>query len=143
VSDKPLGPEDIFIPPPDEDIGGRAAKVKIYDLAPSDWQYVAYLDADTEIIAGNDTLWKIVEAGWDMAICKNPGRFHVAREMRRSDNGDECEATFGLIGTDELIQLNGGVFAFQRNDRTRAFFDAWHTEWRRWGKRDGPFLRPR
>ena len=136
ASDKPLGPEDIFIQHPDEDIGGRAAKVAIYDLAPADWQYVAYLDADTEIIAPNDTLWRIVESGWDMVICKNPGRFHVAREMRRSDNGDECETTFGRIGTDEVIQLNGGVFCFQRNDRTRAFFDAWQLEWRKWGKRD-------
>jgi hypothetical protein len=136
ASDKPLGPEDIFIQHPDEDIGGRAAKVAIYDLAPADWQYVCYLDADVEIVSANDTLWRIVESGWDMVICKNPGRFHIAREMRRSDNGDECETTFGRIGTDEVIQLNGGVFCFQRNDRTRAFFDAWNTEWRRWGKRD-------
>src|SRR3990167_3123458 len=49
VSDTALGPEDIFIEHPDEDIGGRAAKMQIYNLAPRDWQYVAYLDADIEI----------------------------------------------------------------------------------------------
>lgn len=137
VSDTPLDAgEDIFIQHPDEDIGGRSAKVKIYDLAPADWQYIVYLDADTEITQGNPFLWQILEAGWDMCICKNPGRFHIAREMKRSDNGDECDATFRQIGTDEVIQLNGGVFGFQRNDRTRAFFDAWHNEWRKWGKRD-------
>jgi hypothetical protein len=41
-----------------------------------------------------------------------------------------------MIGTDELIQLNGGVFAFQRNKRTKAFFESWHEEWAKWGKRD-------
>jgi len=136
VSDTALGPEDIFIKHRDEDIGGRSVKVQIYNLAPRDWQYVAYLDADIEIIAGNDLIWRILEDGWDMVICKNPGRFHVAREMKRSDNHDECELTFRQLGTDELIQLNGGVFAFQRNERTQAFFNCWYSEWQRFGKRD-------
>jgi hypothetical protein len=136
VSDKPLGVEDIFIYNDDEDIGGRIAKVKIYDLAPREWQYICYLDADTEIIAAETLLWRIVEDGWDMVICKNPDRFHIATQMVRSDNRDECERTFGEIGTDQLIQLNGGVFAFQRNERTRDFFHSWHNEWRVYGKRD-------
>jgi hypothetical protein len=71
VSDRPLGMEDIYIELPDYDIGGRAAKIKIYDLAPKDWQYICYLDADTEIIATSELLWQLVEDGWDMAICKN------------------------------------------------------------------------
>jgi len=136
VSDTPLGPEDIYIHYPDEDIGGRAAKVRIDELAPKDWTYVCYLDCDTEIIAPVDFLWQGVEDGWDLVICKNPSRFHVAREMRRSDNKDECEATFQQTGTDELIQLNGGVFCFQRNERTRAFFANWYEEWKKYGKRD-------
>lgn len=136
VSDLPLGPEDIFIEQPDLDIGGRMAKVQIYDLAPAEWEYVAYLDADTEIVAGETLLWDAVQDGWDLVICKNPGRFHVAREMRRPDNEDECEETFRQLGTDELLQLNGGVFAFRRNARTRDFFAAWAEEWRRYGKRD-------
>ncbi len=142
VSDRPLGCEDVFIPHPDEDIGGRLAKVKIYDLAPAEWQYVCYLDSDTEIIAAERLLWQVVEDGWDMVICKNPERFHVAREMRRSDNQDECDYTFRQLGTDEVMQLNGGVFAFQRNERTKAFFHCWEAEWRRYGKRDqGALLR--
>jgi len=136
VSDKPLGPEDVFIQHQDEDIGGRTAKVQIYDLAPADWSYIAYLDADTEIIASTDFLWRVIEDGWDMVICKNPARFHIASQMRRSDNVDECDRTFKLLGTDQIIQLNGGVFCFQRNARTKAFFDAWSWEWRTYGKRD-------
>ena len=143
VGDKPLeGGEDFFIYNADEDIGGRLAKVKIYDLAPAEWTYIAYLDADTEIIAPETFLWNIIEAGWDMVICKNPARFHVASQMRRSDNGDECDYTFRQIGSDQVMQLNGGVFAFQRNERTKAFFHAWEAEWRRYGKRDqGALLR--
>lgn len=136
VSDEPLGPEDIFVQHEDYDIGGRAAKVKIYDLAPKEWTYICYLDADTEIVEPVDFIWKVVEDGWDMVICKNPSRFHVASQMNRSDNKDECDHTFGLIGTDQVIQLNGGVFAFQRNQRTQAFFKRWYEEWQKWGKRD-------
>lgn len=134
---EPIGDEDVFIEHADEDIGGRSAKTKIYGLTAAEWEYVMYLDADTEVISGDiEFLFKILENGWDMVICKNPGRFHVATEMKRSDNVDECEFTFRQIGTDQLIQLNGGVFAFQRNARTRKFFEAWHEEWKRYGKRD-------
>jgi hypothetical protein len=80
--------------------------------------------------------------GWDMTIAKNPAKYHLAWQMKRSDNHDECDYTFGRLSTGELVQLNGGVFAFQRNDRTAQFFHAWHTEWQKWGKRDqGALLR--
>jgi hypothetical protein len=40
------------------------------------------------------------------------------------------------------MQLNGGVFGFQRSPRTSAFFDAWLAEWHKYGKRDqGALLR--
>lgn len=142
VSAEPLGPEDIFIPHPDADIGGRSAKTLIDTLAPREWGYVMYLDADTEVVAPIDFLFRVLEDGYDMVICKNPGKYHTARQMERSDNHDECDVTFNLLGTDELIQFNGGVFAYARNVRTAAFFEAWHKEWTRWGKRDqGALLR--
>ena len=56
--------------------------------------------------------------------------------MNGTEKKDECDFTFGQIGTDELLQLNGGVFAYRRNDRTKDFFATWHEEWKRWGKRD-------
>jgi hypothetical protein len=56
--------------------------------------------------------------------------------MRRPDNEAECQATFAVMGTEEMVQFNGGVLAFRRNERTAAFFRAWHEEWQRWGKRD-------
>lgn len=142
VSSEPLGPEDIFIEYPDNDIGGRDAKTMIYELAPREWQYILYLDADTEVVADISFLYQVLEDGWDMLICRNPAKYHTARMMVRPDNKDECEETFKKIGTDEVLQLNGGVFAFQRNERTRAFITAWHNEWKRYGKRDqGALLR--
>jgi hypothetical protein len=138
VSDTALGVEDILIQEPDDkDIGGRHQKTKIYDWAPREWQYVLYLDADTETVAPFAYfLYTVLQDGWDMVICKNPVKYHVASRMIRPDNKDECEHTFNQLGTDQLIQLNGGVFAFQRNPRVQAFFTAWHAEWQRWGKRD-------
>jgi len=142
IGSEPLGCEDVFIRCNDVDIGGRHAKTKIYELAPQDWQYVMYLDADTEVCADISFLFNVLMDGWDMVIAKNPVKYHIAWQMKRSDNHDECDYTFDRLSTGELIQLNGGVFAFQRNERTAQFFHAWHTEWNRWGKRDqGALLR--
>jgi len=136
ASDKALSTENHLFTLPDADIGGRAAKVQIYDVTPADWQYVLYLDADTEVIADISFLYELLDDGFDMVICKNPDKYHIARKMVRSDNEAECNKTFAQIGTDEVLQLNGGVFAFQRNERTAAFFRDWYAEWNRFGKRD-------
>lgn len=136
ASDRALGGEDTLVSIPDIDIGGRAAKTMIYDAVPDDWQYVMYLDADTEVIAPINFFFELLDDGWDMVICKNPAKYHTAAMMVRSDNHDECNYTFHEIGTDQVIQLNGGVFAFQRNERTASFFRCWHEEWQRYGKRD-------
>jgi len=46
------------------------------------------------------------------------------------------------MGTDEVLQYNGGVFAFRRSDRTAEFFKLWQSEWQRWAGRDqGALLR--
>lgn len=137
ASEEPIGIEDYHIECDDVDVGARHAKTAMYDLAPAHWDYVMYLDADTEIISPDPVfLFKILQDGWDMVICTNPGKFHIARRMVRPDNKDECDKTFNKIGTQEVIQLNGGVLAFRRNERTRDFFRAWHKEWKKWGKRD-------
>lgn len=136
ISNQPLDYFDLNIDYPDADVGGRSAKTMIDSLAPRDWQQIMYLDADTEIVADISFLYNQLDRGFDMVICKNPGKYHTARQMVRSDNEDECNYTFNLLGTDELIQLNGGVFAYQRNERTQKFFALWHSEWQRYGKRD-------
>lgn len=136
VSDQPLGAEDIFIEHPDSDIGARSVKTQIYDLAPADWERIIYLDADTELIADVSFLFDLLKDGWESFFCYNPAQYVLAREMKRPDNGDECEETFELYGTDNFVQLNGGVFGFRRCPATEALFRAWHTEWQRHGRRD-------
>lgn len=142
VGTEPIGTEDVFIQQPDIDIGGRIAKISIDALAPPDWTYVLYMDADTEVVAPIDFLFQALVDGWELVICKNPARFHIIREAKRPDNHDECDMTFEALGGDELLQLNGGVFGFRRNARTRRFFERWRREWERYGKRDQlPLLR--
>lgn len=138
VSDAPLGAgEDIYIEHKDEDIGGRSVKTQIYDLAPAEWDYVLYLDADTEIVSSDVRFFfDLLVDGWELVFCINPAAYVLAREMRRPDNQEELKETFQQIGTDEILQLNGGVFAFRRNKRTATLIRAWHSEWQRYGARD-------
>jgi len=141
VSDTPLNAgEDIYIYHSDDpavnDIGGRGAKTRIYDLAPPDWEFVLYLDADTEVVADISFLFQLLEDGWSAVFCINPARYVLAGEMRRPDNEGECNETLSIMGSGELIQLNGGVFAFRRTEHTAAFFRAWHEQWQRYGARD-------
>ena len=117
-------------------IGGRGAKTKIYELAPSDWEYVLYLDADTELVGDVSFLFDVLADGWDMVFCTNPDKYALAAEMWRPDNVDECRETFDAIGTDQFLQLNGGVFAFRRHEATERLLTEWHNEWQRYGKRD-------
>jgi hypothetical protein len=137
VSDTPLDAgEDIFIQHDDADIGGRSVKTQIYDLAPAQWEYVLYLDADTEVVADIGFLFQLLEDGWEAVFCTNPGKYVSTSEMRRPDNGDEVTETFAIMGCEELLQLNGGVSAFRRSEATARFFRAWHREWQRYGARD-------
>lgn len=136
VSEVPLGPEDIFIPHADTDVGARGVKTRLYDLTPKEWDYVLYLDADTELVADISPIFEWLQKGWELVICKNPARFHTTRNMLRPDNHPECQATFDIMGNDDFLQWNGGVFAFRRSERTHKFFTAWHSEWQKWGNRD-------
>lgn len=137
VSSETVGVEDFPISQPDRDVGARWNKTLIYDLSPSEWNYVLYLDADTEIISGDvKFLFQALQDGWEFVICKNPERYASTRYMHRPDNLDEIEMTFTLTGCDHLIQWNGGVFGFRRNERVERFFKLWHEEWQLYGKRD-------
>ncbi len=137
VSDKALNAgEDVLIEHADSDVGARSVKTQIYDLCPAEFEYILYLDADTELIAPVDFLYQLLEDGWDMTIAMNPAQYVLAREMRRPDNQDECDITFKLMGSDEMLQFNGGVFALRRNESTERLFRNWHAEWMKYGRRD-------
>lgn len=136
ISDKPIGLESVFVEHPDSDVGARSVKTKLYDLTPPEWQYVLYLDADTEVVADISLLFQVLADGWEWVICINPAQYVLAKSMLRPDNEDEIQETFKLIGTDEILQYNGGVFGFRRNERTALLMAEWHREWDRYGKRD-------
>jgi len=134
--------EDVFIKQSDKDIGGRTAKLAAYNLAPKEWEYILYLDADTEPMEDLRFLFEILAKGWEVVICKDMSKYQVARFMAREDNKPETKATIDLIGTDEVLQYNGGVFGFRRCERTERFFALWNKEWQRWAARDqGALLR--
>ncbi len=127
----------IFVKHEDNDIGARSVKTQIYELAPKEWEYVLYLDADTEIVSSDVIrFFEWLNDGWEFIICINPAQYVLTREMSRPDNQDEIQALFEFLGTEEMLQLNGGVFAFRRNERTEKLINTWHTEWHKYGKRD-------
>jgi len=134
--------EDIFIQEEDLDIGGRTAKLAAYEKAPQDWEYILYLDADTEPVENLYFIFNILRQGWELVICKDMAKYSLARFMARGDNKPETIATLGLIGTDEVLQYNGGVFGFRRSPRVQRFFRLWQDEWQKWAARDqGALLR--
>ena len=143
VSNEPLNAgETKFIPQHDSDIGGRIAKLNVYNLAPKEWKYVLYLDADTELVGKVDAIFQILQDGWEAIICKDMAKYHVISQMKRPDNKDETAITIQEVGTGQGLQYNGGVFAFRRCERVRDFFTKWVEEWQRWRKRDqGALLR--
>jgi hypothetical protein len=143
VAEKPLkAGEDIFIQQPDSDIGGRKAKLRVDELAPEGWNYVLYLDADIEVVSDISFLFSVLQDGWELVICKDNNRYGLVSEMKRPDNGDECVETWKVMGSQELLQYNGGMMAYRRNANTKRFFAKWLSEWDRWGKRDqGALLR--
>lgn len=140
VSNEPLGPEDIFIQHEDSDIGARRAKLSVERLAPEHWRHILYLDADTETVADISFIFNLLADGWEFVICKNPDKYHVFFNGVRPDQTAEFDETFSALGTDEALQLNGGVWAYRRTPRTRCLMQNWLREWDRWGKRDQPSL---
>ena len=143
VSDKPLkAGETHFIQQPDADIGGRIAKLKIYDLAPREWECVLYVDADTEFVASVTNFFDLTGDGWEFAICKDAHRHDTIDALERRNNTLEYRQTVAQIGTVEGLGINGGVWAFRRCDRVRRFFERWRAEWEKYKGRDQPaFLR--
>ena len=128
--------EDIFIHHEDVDIGGRTAKLAIDRLAPKEWTYVLYLDADLEIKESLNFIYQLLESGWEFVICKDMHDRHWLQQMRRGDNEEEYTQTLDVVGTDKVMQYNGGLFGYRRSDRTKKFFGLWNEEYRVWLSRD-------
>lgn len=133
---EPLGMEDLFVQQPDSDVGGRRAKLKAYELTPAEWQAVLYLDADTEVKAPVYYFFELIESGWEFVICKDPHMMDTMLEFRRQNNVADVSDIQKQIGTLHLMQWNGGVWAFGRNERIARFFRRWQQEWEKYAQRD-------
>lgn len=132
---KPIGLEDKFIKHEDADIGGRRAKLKAYELSP--WKTTLYLDVDTEVVSGDARFFfELIEDGWEFVICKDPHLMDTMHSFRRPNNLVELQETAEEIHTLHTLQINGGVWAFGRNERIAAFFERWQTEYERHVQRD-------
>jgi hypothetical protein len=133
---KPLGLEDVFIRQPDSDVGGRRAKLRAYELSPQSWQSVLYLDADTEVVAPIYQFFEWVEDGWEYVICKDPHLMDTMHSFERRNNKQELRQIADTIKTLHALQINGGVWAFRRNERVAAFFKRWQSGWEEHAQRD-------
>ena len=143
VGTEPLGAgEDIFVKQADADIGGRQAKLSVDRLAPKDWEYILLLDADTELIEPVGFLFDTLRKGWEFIICKDMHERHWLAKMRRGDNNIECDHTVQMVGTDMVMQYNGGMLAYRRTKNTRRFFELWNEEYQKWlGRDQGALIR--
>ena len=134
---EPIGLEDVFIEQPDSDVGGRRAKLRAYELAPAEWQAVLYLDVDTEVISGDTRFYfDLIEDGWEFVIAKDPHLMDTMHHFRRPNNLLELQETAEELHTLHTLQINGGVWAFGRNERVAAFFERWQAEYERHVQRD-------
>lgn len=137
VASEPIGLEDIFVEQPDTDIGGRIAKIKVYELTPSEWDSVLYMDADTEVVNEDIRFYfELIEQGWDFVICKDPHNRDTMHSFVRANNHEELKVTEEELGSLNVLQFNGGVWSFSRREGVKEFFDCWLEEWERWGMRD-------
>ena len=131
---RPIGPEDVLIIQPDSDVGGRRAKLQVYDLVPAEWQSVLYLDADTELVAPVYPLFEWVEDGWELVICRDVGE--TLHSFQRKNNLDEFKQVETAVGTLCALQFNGGVWSFRRCAAVERFMHRWRTEWEVHAQRD-------
>lgn len=142
-SDRAIGNEDVLIAKPDADIGGRIAKLSVYDYAPQEWEYILYLDADTEIVSPDPVFFfDLLRDGWEFVICKDAHLHDTLKDFERRNNFQELQQTIQFVGTGETLQVNGGVWSFRRNPNTKRFFELWLKEWGIYKGRDqGALLR--
>jgi hypothetical protein len=137
-----LNPPLQFIKYPDNDIGGRRAKLAIYELAPAEWQQILYLDADTVLTAPVYALFDWIERGWEFVICRDLYPRDTLSAFQQRYDKNEVAEMIELLRCWEVQQLNGGVWSFGRSERTAAFFASFREEYERYCARDqGALLR--
>lgn len=138
-SESPLPGADRWVEGTSE-LRGRVAKTSIYDWAPSEWRYVLYLDADTELVDDPSHIWGVLESGYELAM-HDSSPLNKVRHNRRRGNVEEMRETIALVGSPDAIGVAGGVFAFRRCPNALRLFSTWQREYLRYRNRhDQPSL---
>lgn len=138
VSDLPIYVVDETTFSGDPGYGARFAKLNIDLLVP--WDYVLYLDADTEVFGDIGAGFEILRKGWDMVIVPSVNQnSECMAHLELEDRAHTCK-TLGLP-LPYILQLQGGVF-WCHKERCKKFFEIWREEWSWMKKKDqGALLR--
>jgi len=136
VSDKALGEEDVLVELPQVEPRARTQKIRIYEYAPAEWDYILYLDADTLCCGKLSPIFKCLADGWDMVCTLSPPKRPLIVDAQRGKYTKENVYTDKKLGSNQWLQWAGGVWAFRRCAATEAFFKAFVTEWERYAWRD-------
>lgn len=113
----------------DTDPGARLVKLNVDTLSP--FEHTLYLDADTRIRADISYPFRLLDAGWDMAMvpCRHQGD-HAHRHVK----AQERVTTFAEVG--DMTALQGGVMYFRKTEAVHRLFAAWREEWGRFEDQD-------
>ena len=127
---------DVVIAKPIRDRRARQQKTHVWDLAPAEWEYVAYCDVDMICIAPLTMLFQPLQDGYDMVFTTSSPQAPLVKHAQRGKYKEENAYTTRFLGSDRWLQIAGGVWSFRRNARTHAWCDAFHREWKRYGHKD-------
>lgn len=114
----------------------RHAKTSLFDSAQFD--RFLYLDADTRPRESLQPLFDILSDGWDIVMSFSGNQeadafWHVDERER-----DKTLEEIGVLP----LQLQCGIMAVCKNERTKALFERWHSEWMRYsGEDQAAFIR--
>lgn len=102
----------------------RWAKVTLDRWSPYD--ETLYLDADTRVQGDVSIGFDLLRDGWDMVITAS--KQQADQNMWHIDQAERNE-TMTAYACAEILQLQGGVFWFQKNAAITRLFEAWRNEW--------------
>jgi len=131
-----LRPTDTVRPDPMRDRRVRRQKTKVWNLAPPEWEYILYLDADILVSCNLDLFFKPLVDGWDMVLTMSPPQGPTVRHAQRAKYKPENHATNKLLHGNHWLQPAGGVWSFARNKQVKAFLDLFYQEWFTWQHTD-------
>jgi len=133
---KVIRPTDTAIADAMTDRRARGQKTRIWELAPAAWQYVLYLDADILVNCKLDLFFQPLVDGWDMVLTLSPPQGPLVRHAQRAKYKPENQHTDRVLHGNHWLQPAGGVWSFARTERSQAFLETFHKEWRAWQHTD-------